>query len=880
MDIAPPQAPPAITRSAQRESVDTLNRIVVLGHWLHAQQQAMPHVDDVLASDARVLHGQALARYWTDLVDDGERPVERRTLVAERLAGLAGHAAKLMAQDGSLDAAAASTIDRIATTADIVPPGLRLDEVTLHGKALAGALVVRDDASPDRTLLFTPDRGWASFDNVDAMYRDIERHARFATATRVDLRGLDRLDTDEAMDAFAIALRPLADAPWQALTERLITLQQEKTDQAWFEDRLRPSSPLRAIALADRLREATRLDDLIDVDALLAVREETLHRVVQAERLAHVPAGHRQDWMAAADAYRDAHALAKGLSADRGLGAPRDLPTFAAEAPVKALLREQYAVYLDTLRTGPTATLRRDLSLGLSVALMRLRAEEARLAYVVPGHTAAFRHDFAERGYQWVRAVLDAPTPTHRRRVEGHEVVASQVVIEGQPVEGVMVIGARQHRAVSSVLLYLPDAPDGRHFREFDDWNEAVRHVFDAPAFHDYLIDRLPGITVGLDASPRIVRREMTGDVFHALWQTALDATTHLARITDEAETEPSPLPRVLTAPFTAPTPPWVEQVDASTPASQRVARSVLSWVTRPFRSGMLGMALPGAHGAGLTSLRTMESIVGVFDDAFRARGVAARGKPDVHGLHTIDGRTYVVHRNQLYGARYDSAFDTVRLHRPGTSPTSYGPAIRRDGTDRWTSHSVGLRGGRHAPPDDFANQRTSLREHARIQGVGMAQLRNQVLDAPAGIAPPAAPALPPAVPVGHRLLAAHELPDRVHAVWFRAPNHVSGMVLPEGFVRYLRMDVQTLAAGNRGVPVRSMPAPAEPGNRAQSIVINLRNAHARLDNAGQPRFDVYRSDIDPQAIVLRPRGPGALEFRNEEFLTTGTPANYFPAAR
>ena len=102
--------------------------------------------------------------------------------------------------------------------------------------------------------------------------------------------------------------------------------------------------------------------------------------------------------------------------------------------------------------------------------------------------------------------------------------------------------------------------------------------------------------------------------------------------------------------------------------------------------------------------------------------------------------------------------------------------------------------------------------------------------------------------------------------------------MLPDGYVRYLRMDTQTLSAGNRGVPVRSMPAPPEPGNRAQSIVINLRNAHARLDDSGQPRFDVYRSDNDPESILLRPRGTQALEFRNEEFITTANPANYFPA--
>ena len=915
MDVAPPQAPPALTQSAQQASIDAVERLVAARDWLQEQQSSMPASDAIASQQAFADHVQAIDNYWLDQVTYEGKVLPRKEALARLMAGVAGDLASLLAQDGSLDEATATTIRTLtASSASGGVQGVPAFELTVRDKPLASSLVLLSAEHPGQVLVFSSENGWRAVSDLPKLYLDMERHARHLLTRRTDLPGLSRDDAYAALNDFTFGIKRLPADPWPALAERVVALQKEKLAQAWIDYQLLQDDPSRATYLADRMRDAVRLDDAIDIESMLAMRDKRLHLVAQSDRLAGVPVSMRHDWFAAASGYLSAHRAASGILADRGLPAPLDADAFASQDALAPARAERYDVYLDDLTSGANGSLRKDLAVGLHHALMRLRAEDARLGYVLTEEPSSFRDDHAQRGYQWVKAVLDAPNPGDRAKVEGHDIVASQVMMGGLPVEGIIAIGARQPQSVPTVMLYTPDAPDGRHFREYDTWADAIEHFFHASTNHDYLAQRLPGLADDIAASTPS-RREIATHLLDAVYDTAIDTARRGAPFG-------STLPTILAAAFREATPPWR---DVEEPATRsRSKRDLLAWMVRTFRKrprGPLDVFAGSTLGtAQLTRLRTSRGLAQVFDTDFLAHHVRKQGQPDSRGLYRIDGQTYVAQGEALYGARYDNQIGTIRLQRPGSSPTSYGPAVRRIDGDRWLYDRIGLLGGGDRPIQeplvnvlgrgngvqvrtaqryqDFMRELEDAIPNPAERHAALMDLHHRVtVQDFVGTVPaehrlrlefamrravnshlPRPPTEPAPAPPGYVALVDQEIPDVVYTPW-RDEGHLVHIRTYGGHMSsYLRMESEALSATSQGIAIRATNDAATMQTPMYSLRIRLRNAYRKAIQPDQARFDVYRSQTNPNDLIIRPRGDHPLLLNNAEYEVALNPMPDLPS--
>lgn len=915
MDVAPPQAPPAFTQSAQQASIDAVERLVAARDWLQEQQSSMPPSDAIASQQAFAEYVQAIDNYWLDQVTYEGKALPRKEALARLMAGVAGDLASLMAQDGSLDEAAATTIRTLtATSASGGVQSVPAFELAVRDKPLASSLVLLSADHPGQVLVFTSENGWRVVSDLPKLYLDMERRARRLLTRRMDLPALSRDDAHAALNEFTFGIKRLPADPWPVLAEHIVALQKEKLTQAWVDYQLLQDDPERATYFADRMRDAVRLDDAIDIESMLTMRDKRLHLVAQSDRLAGVPVAMRHDWFAAASGYLSAHRAASGILADRGLQAPLDAEAFARQDTLSLARAERYDVYLDDLVSGDDGVLRKDLAIGLHHALMHLRAEDARLGYVMPGESTSFRDDHAQRGYRWVKAILDAPKPEDRAKVEGYDIVASQVMMGGLPVEGILAIGTRHPQSVSTVLLYTPSAPDGRHFHEYDTWADATERFFHEPTYHDYIAQRLPGFADDIALSTPN-RQEITTHLFGALYDTAIDTARRGAAFG-------STLPTILTAAFHETTPPWR---DVEEPATRsRSKRDLLTWVVRTFRKrprGPLGAFAGRPLGTSqLTRLRTSDGQAQIFETAFLARNVRKLGEPDSRGLYRIDGQTYVAQGQALYGARYDSQTGTIRLQRPGSSPTSYGPAIRRIDGDRWVYDRVGLLGGgdrplqrplanvllggngvqvraaqryqyfmreledaipnpadRRAALDDYYH-RLTLRDFVSTVPAEH-QLRLEfAMRRSVNVYPPRPPTQPAPAPPGYVALADDEIPILAYTPW-RDEGHMVQIRTYGGHMSsYLRMESEALSPTSQGIAIRATNDAATMQTPMYSLRINLRDAYNMSIVPGQARFDVYRSQIDVNDLIIRPRGDLPLLLNNTEYNVALNPMPNLPS--
>ncbi|NER62372.1 hypothetical protein G3435_25300 [Pseudomonas sp. MAFF212428] len=112
-----------------------------------------------------------------------------------------------------------------------------------------------------------------------------------------------------------------------------------------------------------------------------------------------------------------------------------------------------------------------------------------------------------------------------RPTVEGHHLHVRQLLIQGSTVQGVLLITADEN-SLPSFVLYAPDAPDSRPWREYRNTRELLRSLRDKPALRSYVTRRLPAAqaakTDSLLARGRIgahVRRPLIeGDLFQAMY--------------------------------------------------------------------------------------------------------------------------------------------------------------------------------------------------------------------------------------------------------------------------------------------------------------------------------------------------------------------------
>ncbi|UPG86087.1 hypothetical protein L2Y94_01615 [Luteibacter aegosomatis] len=255
--------------------------------------------------------------------------------------------------------------------------------------------------------------------------------------------------------------------------------------------------PLSLVAFADRL-----LRDRLRVRGIDADPADIL------VRLSGLPAS-PSDLLAGAAGALPADTLSLSRLAFRHL-APTDLvavldaegsprtgltPATIRELVADIDLPNAYADHLDDVLTDRSehGRLNRVLALDLLRARMRFEAADARLVYYHPEEPRGFLDDHEEQGFHWVQTVLDHPAAGGRpRTARGHELVARQLTYRGAPLADVVLIGVRDPRSVSRVVLYTPNAPDGIAWREFADRAELTRRFLVDPAFEAYLLQRLP----------------------------------------------------------------------------------------------------------------------------------------------------------------------------------------------------------------------------------------------------------------------------------------------------------------------------------------------------------------------------------------------------
>jgi len=169
------------------------------------------------------------------------------------------------------------------------------------------------------------------------------------------------------------------------------------------------------------------------------------------------------------------------------------LPAKLSPSYVKALVRElnvgdSYASYLRAqLFDTPVGIWR--LHAHAKVNRARMRAEVAKARY-----TRHLSPDWAERHYRWVEQVLSQPHNVLRPKVDGYKVIARQLLIEGNTVQGVLLLTSQSPNS-SAFVLYTPDAPDRRAWRSFDSSHALLRLLRKKPALRRYIAQRLPQMT-------------------------------------------------------------------------------------------------------------------------------------------------------------------------------------------------------------------------------------------------------------------------------------------------------------------------------------------------------------------------------------------------
>ncbi|WP_395607780.1 dermonecrotic toxin domain-containing protein [Pseudomonas sp. B22129] len=130
------------------------------------------------------------------------------------------------------------------------------------------------------------------------------------------------------------------------------------------------------------------------------------------------------------------------------------------------------------------------------------RASMACAALAARLDTGSLLEDREQRGYQWIDALIEGSSPTNRRTVEGHAVVASSLMIGNSPntrngfeLNGVVIISVQNHKSVPNVILYTPGAPTAQAFKEFSD--RAAMQAFlkqqwaTSPAWQHYVMQQL-----------------------------------------------------------------------------------------------------------------------------------------------------------------------------------------------------------------------------------------------------------------------------------------------------------------------------------------------------------------------------------------------------
>jgi hypothetical protein len=153
---------------------------------------------------------------------------------------------------------------------------------------------------------------------------------------------------------------------------------------------------------------------------------------------------------------------------------------------------ENYAKYLtEHLLTSAEGEWRKERYVQIVQAQMRVHALEAKLSGQL--ERGRLRPGQEDRAYNWIIAALDNPLDgIERAEVDGHQISVQRMKIDGVTLDGLLLIAPVSREAVPSLVVYIPQAPDKKYFRLFNDGVELRQEIFRNPLFLDYLVSRAP----------------------------------------------------------------------------------------------------------------------------------------------------------------------------------------------------------------------------------------------------------------------------------------------------------------------------------------------------------------------------------------------------
>ncbi|MGN6481043.1 hypothetical protein [Luteibacter sp.] len=739
MDLQPPQAPPAAVQSSIQNPSDIHARMEATRAWIDDALAPEPIVPDTMDGITRTTFLAALDAVWNDT---------GISALADRFASVMHDDALLRQHDGTLSAAEQQRIAAFTAARGLIsPPGVEPRELLFSGEVYAGALALAGASSDTPALLFMPDRGWQAFASLDALHGELERRTRHELVARDTLPGLrvEAVDRMVREDHFVTSRAAPADAI-RSMARAVITTRRAQVIDAWDAVAL-GDSPAGA---ADAVRTALDLHRHLDVDAMRIDRLQRRLLARHAARLASAPADARAEWRLEVDALRREYDQATDALDASGTAA---LPTPPGDTASPDAIRTYRLALADAFAPNGAGRIRQHVAARVLRARVAAASADARLDYYLPAQAPGYIADRDERGHAWMRAVVDSPAAATRRKVQGHDIVVHQFTYRGAVVGDLFIVSARRRESVPRVILYTPDAPDGRSVREFEDAGQAARAVLYNPLFEPWLLDRLPASHARLDANgvrhfdiPEEVRRsrwvlaqqssgtqtvtaevfgerEVTGNVFEALLaasvsRMSLDMTDLESALRAAGPVAPLPFASALgdVANGTWMVRQFFVDIGRGIRALWRTEDALRAGAYREAfvdateaYVALLGV-VPALHVAARPAAYVRYAVPGGIraplggaarlDRRYAAPGINLAGsRPDAQGIHTIGGRRYVPDAEATYEVHFDDAHATWRLTRPGVADAHYtGPAIAWSRAGWHLRTDIGLRGGRRGP--------------------------------------------------------------------------------------------------------------------------------------------------------------------------------------
>lgn len=331
MDAMPPSTPPAEVRDVHQDAIDTVQRLIATERWLIEQQDAMPALPETFSAETLSAFQRDIDAFWAGTTEaSGSTPARpRREALADTLRAAMIDLATLRGIDRTLPDDAVTLIGAALAPHATRASHIQLREVMLGDAPYAGALLIEDTRAGGPVVAFTALRGWDRYADLTAAHAALEKQARALLATRVDLPGLTRARVEVHATEACLGSRRLDDPALSTLVDGVLAMQRDKIEQAWIEFELERALPGRTQRLADRLRDAVDLSDMLDIEAILGVREARLRIALEDERLLAVPTPLAADWKRSRDDYIDTLHFVAERQALAGIGPPTELRDYA-----------------------------------------------------------------------------------------------------------------------------------------------------------------------------------------------------------------------------------------------------------------------------------------------------------------------------------------------------------------------------------------------------------------------------------------------------------------------------------------------------------------------------------------------------------------------